>query len=327
MIAMPKLGFILDGMTYLKYYVPLVEEANARGFHSTFLISRSYKYNCPYVSNHQQILKNICDIYNIDLQVLDEKITKKLDIIFTVEGTKIQHIEKSKIFSLCYSTDFTLSYESYIDNVKYAIMSSKFIANYYGKTKSNNLYLGTPKFDVKLDDAIIRNKYNLDNDKYVTIFYPRLRDISSAPLRKITEDLNRLGYKSILKTRLKDPIAEADCRLSKFNFADASWHPHTSLELIQISDFVINFSSSVIEETTALQTPLINFHIKPFKKPFEFLYESSFVQNIDTNYSLPEFKNAVDRLTTLDFSNDFFEANKKMFDTKVSSKDIIDKIT
>ena len=320
-----KLGFILDGMTYLKYYVPLVEEANSRGAKSIFFISRSNKYNCPFVKDHLHVLKNICDVHCITLNSHDEKTINDCDVIFTIEGTKIQSIDKSKIFSLCCSTDFTASYDSYVDRVGHVVMSSNFIASYYGKTNSNNLYLGAPKFDVKLEEKSIKEKYGLRGKKIATLFYPRLRDIANAPVKKIVEDLKKLGYEVAIKTRGKDPLVET--YLTPFNFEDASWHPHTSLELIKVSDVVINFSSSVIEETTALQVPLINFHVKPFTKPFDFLYDFSFVQNLDTNYSFEEFENSINRLTTTRFSKEFLEANKKMFDTKTSSKDIIDKIT
>ncbi len=320
-----KLGFILDGMTYLKYYIPLVEEAKTRGVQSTFFISRSNKYNCPFTGNHLQVLKNICDTYDIVLDYHNEKAINNCNVVFTIEGTKIQSIDKSKIFSLCCSTDFTMSYDSYIDKVAYVVVSSNFLANYYKKANDKNLYLGTPKFDVKLKEESIRDKYDLRDKKIITLFYPRLRDIHQAPIRRIVEDLKKINYEVVIKTRGKDPISKTN--LSRFNFEDISWHPHTSLELIKISDIIVNFSSSVIEETTALQVPLINFHIKPFVKPFNFLYDSSFVKNLNVDYTFEEMKSSIENLTTTNFLNDFAVANKKLFDTKTSSKDIIDFIT
>jgi hypothetical protein len=239
---MKKLGFILDGMTYLKYYIPLIEEANFRGLSSTIFVSKSNKYNCPFAKDHHHVLKSICNSYNVSLFDHDEKLINNSDIIFTVEGTKIRSLDKSKIFSLCCSTDFTASYEKYVDDVAGVVMSSQFTANYYGKTGDKNLYLGTPKFDVRINLEDVKNKYGLVDDKYVTIFYPRLRDIGNSPVRKIAEDIKKLGYKVVLKTRGKDPIQELD--ITQFNFDDVSWHPHTSLELIKVSEFIVNFSSS-----------------------------------------------------------------------------------
>jgi len=321
---MKKLGFILDGMTYLKYYIPLIEEATLRGLSSAIFVSKSNKYNCPFAKDHLQILKSICKARNVALFDHDEKLINSSDIVFTVEGTKIHSIDKSKIFSLCCSTDFTASYEKYVDVVSHVVMSSQFVAGYYGKISDKNLYLGTPKFDVQIDVEEVKKKYGLADDKYVTIFYPRLRDIGSAPVRKIAEDMKKLGYKVLLKTRGKDPIQELD--ITRFNFEDVTWHPHTSLELIKASELIVNFSSSVIEETTALQVPLVNFHVKPFTKPFKFLYDFSFVQNLNTDYSFDELAGSTSRLTTTNFSKDFSDANDKLFDTRTSSRDIINKI-
>lgn len=320
------LSFLLSEMTFLKYYAPLIEESNKRGFKSNLIIFKSGKYNCPYVRNHIDVLKNFSNVNGVNLIEAREQNSLKQDVIFTVEGTKIDSVSKVDIVSLCCSTDFNALYERYVEKVKHVVMSSEFVATHYGKLNKKNAYLGTPKFDVKIDSSAVKEKYELTSKKYVTIFYPRHRDLSSAPLKKIVSDLRRLDYGVIFKTRGKDPVSFDDKTLVDRSFEDLSWHPHTSLELIKVSDFVINFSSSVIEETTAYQVPLINFHIKPFAKPFNFLYDYSFVENLKVDYSFEDLTKSIERLTTTNFSKEFTKANEKMFDTKTSSKDIFDKI-
>ena len=68
------------------------------------------------------------------------------------------------------------------------------------------------------------------------------------------------------------------------------------MQLLSISDVVINFSSTVIKESTMMKTPMINFHIKPFKKPLDELYGYNFIHNMkikDKNFSEQEFEEAI----------------------------------
>lgn len=317
--------FAISEMTALKYFLPLVVEGNKRGLRSTLILFRSNKYNCPFLKEHLEQLKLFSEIYNFTLCESGQD-DKTKDVVFYIEGAlRDKPICKSKSISLCYSTDFSAGYEKYIDEVDYVVFSSKHLSNYYNKHSEKNLYLGSPKFDCHLNSNDIIKKYSLDESKRkATIFYPRTRDIHSCPLQKISTHLKDAGFEIIIKSRMKDAIQENHLSLADKCLYDISWFPHTSLELIKVSDLIINFSSTVIEETTALKKPVINFHIKPFAKPLAFLYDYSFVKNLTVDFSKSEFQSSIDDLCAdKNLEDQFAAAKQSLFDTKNSSKDII----
>ena len=312
-------------MTFLRYFLPLIIEGNKRGLSSTVIMLPSRKYNCPYISQHTDQLKLLSEKYNFTLCNYGEE-NKNKEVVFLVEGVSKEKVSnKSKTISLCFSTDFTLGYERYINDVDHVVIVSKYVSEYYKKHSEKNLYLGSPKFDCVLDDDEILKKYTLDLiRKKAIIFYPRTRDLGLCQLERISSYLKELDYQIIIKSRGKDPIQQNHKHLAEKCLYDFSWFPHTSLELIKVSDLIINFSSSVIEETTSYKKPMINFHIKPFTKPFEFLYDYSFVKNINQDFQKKDFENAVINLQNNNYSTEFKLANDLLFDTKNSSKDIID---
>lgn len=314
--------FSLSGMTYLKFFLPLIIEGNKRNIHSEMLVSPSHKYNCPYL--YKDYLEKISKTYNFKIKSIEDDSVEK-DILFVVEGSSDNLINKRKTISLCCSTDFTVLYENYINRVDNVIFNSKFISDIYNKKNEKNLYFGTPKFDSVLEEESIFDKYSLNRDKkVVTIFYPRLRDINSCPLERIVKFLKEMNYQVILKSREKDPFVESHKIIADKFFYDMSWHPHTSLELIKVSDLIVNFSSSVIEETTFFEKPMINFHIKPFEKPLNFLYQFNFVKNLESNFLREDFEKSIWDLTNNSFKKDFNSASSLLLESKNSSKDILD---
>lgn len=317
-----KMKFLISEMTALKYFMPIVIEGNKNGIHSTLIVFPSGKYNCPFKKEHANQLRLFSEIHNFTLCEAGKE-NKNKEVVFLIEGgPKYKTINKSKSISLCYSTDFTVGYENYINEVDHVIFSSKYISNYYNKHNKKNLYLGSPKFDYELSDEEVLKKYSLDPlKKKAIIFYPRIRDIKLCQLEKISYYLRELDYQIVIKSRGKDPIQQNHNSLADKCLYDVSWFPHTSLELLKISNLVINFSSTVIEETIAFKKPMINFHIKPFRKPLDFLYDYSFVKNLDKNFEKLEFEK-----TVTNFENNTYDyeiANNLLFDTKNSSKDII----
>ena len=52
-------NFLLREMTHLRYFIPIVEEGNARGVKSNFYITHSGKYNCPNLPWNDDFLKKI----------------------------------------------------------------------------------------------------------------------------------------------------------------------------------------------------------------------------------------------------------------------------
>ncbi len=119
-------------------------------------------------------------------------------------------------------------------------------------------------------------------------------------------------------------------------FEDTSWYPHTTQELLQISDIVINFGSTTIEECIMQNVPLINFDVKPAvrngsKRPYrvthEYLYGYNYCIQMKKDFSEAELSAAVNYLTSTDLTEEFKKARQKhLFDHKGSCKRILDKL-
>ena len=138
--------------------------------------------------------------------------------------------------------------------------------------------------------------------------------------------LHALGYTILVKTRGKDP-APPGLRGDHY-FEDNSWFPHTSMELIKVSDFVLNFSSTVIKECIMLKKPIINIHIKPYDRPpAHFLYKYSYCKEIKRGCSFDEFRIAAENLVDKDHSDSYQQSiGNHLFDKKDVCKNILDYI-
>lgn len=218
-------------------------------------------------------------------------------------------------------TDFTISYSQYIDKVDHVVLPSKFFQEFYKIPDSpKNLYLGSPKYDINPNKAEILKKYNLEDKKHVLVIYPRSRDISKINIPKLYSILKELGYNIIVKSRGKDPINYK----GDHNLYDSKWFPHDSLELISISDLVINFSSTVIKELVLLKTPCINFNIKPFGLLLPFLYDKNTVQLDPNNFTQKDLTQSIEKITSYTDYDNLIE--KYLFKPTSVSKQILDKL-
>lgn len=291
-----KFNFILREMTHLRYYIPIIIEGNLRSIKSCFYIIKSNKYNCPF--KHVEFLKEISQKYNIEISY---NLPNKLyDFWFLNENsglnfiTPIEKCKKSKIIVTTYQTDFTVSYNSYKDHADYILMPSKNISSFYNLLSNKNVYFGITKYDTSFDKNKIIKKYNLNNQKKVLLVWPKNRDIDKYPIQ-IIKFLYDLNYEILVKSRKKDLISNSHMKiLNQYNskiFYD-NWFPHTTQELIESCEFVINCGSTTIEECIMHNKPLINFDIKPsvrhgqkvkYRVTHEYLYQYNFCKNITSN--------------------------------------------
>ena len=138
---------------------------------------------------------------------------------------------------------------SYYDEVDHIILPSKFMAEKYGfADRDKCLYLGSSKYDVELDKDQVLKKYNLPKEKErALVLAPRTRDLNNFDLNKMYKILRKHNYDVVVKSRGKDRLP--DRLMGDYYFEDASWFPHTSMELMKVSDIIINFSSTAIKET------------------------------------------------------------------------------
>jgi hypothetical protein len=107
----------------------------------------------------------------------------------------------------------------------------------------------------------------------------------------------------VVKSRGKEPISNS-AHHGDFYFLDKSWFPHTTIELIEVSDIVINFNSTCVKECAILKKPLINFNIKPWL-PLSELYNHSFCESLNTDCGQQEFTNSIKRLTESNLEESF----------------------
>ena len=142
----------------------------------------------------------------------------------------------------------------------------------------------------------------------------------------------------LVKTRGKDALLETFQNTLKnngdFYFEDDSWYPHTTQELLEVSDFAINFGSTSIEECVMHNTPLINFDVKPefrhgrlmeHRVTHSYLYDYNYCVQLNKDFKKSEMIAAVDYVCRTDHSNSFEQCrNNHLYTHKNSCKKILD---
>ena len=260
-----------------------------------------------------------------------------LDITNEVAKTK-----KAKTVVTTYQTDFVQCYPKYRDIADHILMPSLNIASHYGFEDNKNLYVGIPKYDTLFNKEEILKKYNLDpNKKKVLIMWPKTRDLAKFPI-DIIQNFQQLGWQVLVKARAKDPISEKTRRTLIENghqyFYDG-WFPHTSQELLEVSNLVVNCGSTTIEECVMHEVPLINFDIKPevrhgmkqkYRVTHDYLYDYKFCINIPSlnkNFNTAMLGAMISSLMQKDLKSEFKRCKREwLYDHKNTCKNLLDVI-
>ena len=304
-----KLGFILTQVTLLRYFMPLIIEGNKRGIKSTVFIfdNSPVKYNAP--SKHMDIINSLSSKYGFEIKQI-ENIDRFDGIVFILECSGMEAVQnKHKMVVLTATYDFVRHYDKYVDRADMIVFPSKFFAEYYEKISDKNLYVGSPKYDIELNKEEIKDKYNIGNKRNVLFLSPRPKyEVSDDRINKIYSHLHMMDFDIIVKTRGKDPVS-SNLRGDKY-FEDYSWFPHTSMELMEVCDLVVNFDSTGIKECVMMDIPVINFHVKPLKR-LDFLYNYDYCKELKLKIKFDEFKKEVNILLGKDLSDEFKKARKK----------------
>jgi len=313
--------FLLANISYLKYFLPIVKELTVRDEKSCFCIVDSPRESSPH--RHLSGIKSLSDKFGFSI-ARNTDLKKKHEVLLTIEGGGwLKSMGAIRKISLVALTDFTMTYDTYIDLVNNVIFPSRFFAEHYGKLSPKNLYFGSPKYDVDLDYEDIKTKYKITSTKNALVLFPRKRDIGNINMTKLYSNIHNLGYNIIVKTRQKD-TADISLRGDQY-YEDFSLFPHTTMELMRVCDFVINFDSTAIKECVMMDAPVVNFHIKPFEKPMGFLYNYNYCRNLSNNYTEESLKNAIDFLVSTNLDEEFRLARKNhLFDKNGVSKKIVD---
>jgi hypothetical protein len=324
------MNFLLMEMTYLKYFYPIVHACVQRNIPVNIFVQPTGKYNNPCSSKSSGILKKLFG-ENVNIQLLASGIENQHPII-TIEGVGTAQVPKdSKVYSLTYQTDFAFSYKKYKDQCENIFFISKKYAQFYDCLSEKNVYLGTPKFDKIPDRKEVFKKYkNLDEkSKHAFVLYPRKRDLNLDKLKEIYSGLKEENYSIIVKSRGKDPVRNDCFSRGDLYLEDEEWYPHPTLEALAVSDVVINFDSTGIEEAVQLRVPLINFRSKPFEPMLPFLYDYEYCVQVQKDIDLAHVKsttvNSLKSLLSKNLTSAFnasIEAN--MSPVKNSANEILD---
>lgn len=317
------MNFILDQMTFVKYYIPLVLAGNKRGLNSTFYYKpKPAKYNCP-IKNFKH-LECLSKEYGFKIKPLGPEYLEGLS--FFIESVSAEEVRSDKKISFTYMTDYILrtkKYPPYFDHIDHCIFPSKSFSRFAGlENHPKSLHLGSPKYDIDFDDQEISKKYNLSK-KNALILFPRSEYVRSIDFGKIFKSLSDLDYKIFIKTRGKDPV-NPQTYPDAVVLHDESWFPHPSLELLHSCDLMINFDSTGVKEAIMLDTPTINFNTKTRDRGFYgrlpyLVNESCVIHATDFNIT-----DKLLEVESRDFTEDFKETRKKhLFERKGVCDNII----
>jgi len=319
------MNFVLEEMTALRYFMPLIIEGNKRNIVSTVFVGSNSKYTSP--SKYSEYINNLSGEFGFSIKDFSSELIE--DVTFFVEGVGIDKIKgRGQKIILTYLRDFSVIYNEYIHKANYVIFPSLFFAEHYRTLSDKNLYIGSPKYDIIFDSEKIKNKYKIKTDKKnALIIFPLFEFLNKYQQKRILHFYNYLremGYHIIVKSREKHHVVEM--WHGDQYFEDYSWFPHTTMELISISDIVINFDSTAIKECVMMDTPVINFRNKP-NSMFGFLYNKMYTETLDFEVDFQRFRKSVEKLVNVDLNQEFFIAREKyLFQPQGVSKRILDKI-
>tara|TARA_R100000008_G_scaffold29926_1_gene16545 strand:- start:207 stop:1193 length:987 start_codon:yes stop_codon:yes gene_type:complete len=321
------INFVINGMTSLRYFIPLTEAAHLRGIKSRYFTAPSGKYNCPMSPKNYSILQEYSELHNFE--ILNATVAKQFEgDFFLIEGDGVGFLgPEQRKYSISYMTDYITSYDRYINHIDYAIFPSKFVSSLCDTpiVEEKSLYLGSPKYDVSLSRTEILNKYQIKSDKKKAfVIMPRTRDRQRVDFQTLYGCLRKLGFDIVTKTRGKDPYLSPDVQ-GDYHYMDFSWYPHDSMELIYLSDIVINFSSTAIKECALLRKPVVNFHVKPHPRRFDEFYDYEYCIELGNDFSSASIERAIEDLTTKDLSTAFdLVQSERLFKPGLTSEKILD---
>ena len=240
-------NFLISESTAFRYLIPIAKELKD----SKVILYSSGKYNDPLSKDNIFKTFDILKRNNIPYEIKTIAIQGTCVI---VENSCLEQVlpTDNKLYVITYMTDYASLYPTYKDRAENIFFPNERFALEYNCLSENNLYLGSPKYDIDLSSF---NK----TDPVITIFYPRNRDLNLDLLNPIIDKIPK-EYTIYVKSRLKDPIYIFDNdRIVK---CYDSYYPHTSMILLKKSNFIINFDSTTIKEAFYLRCPVINFKCK-----------------------------------------------------------------
>lgn len=261
--------FLLTECTFLRYFLPLANVFRSRGADVVLAITRTAKHSSPHLFLER--IKVIAQEH--DLEIAEIKDVKHADFVITVEGSGLSLLPErtrgSRVVVITYMIDFVSLYENYSAFADLIVFPGRYLPTLFGKLDGRNWYGGSPKYDVILDSKAIRERLQIDQEKKImTVLFPKARDLAAANLEIVYQALRDAGFFIVVKSRTKDSAPEGWQRGDLY-VEDNLWYPHETMELLSISEIVVQFGSTAIKEALMLDVKSINIDIKPSNHLFE----------------------------------------------------------
>jgi len=316
-------NFITQEMSFLRYFLPLIQRGNEKNISSTMYWLPCGKYTCP--QKNYKTLSSLSKQFNFNLIQLKKPI-KVNGPAFFIEGVGIDLIKGLKNINMTYMTDYQLLWPKYWNKIDYCIFPNKLFSQKINKQDDpKSLHYGSTKYDLRFDLDKIKNKYGLAK-KNALFLYPKSEDRRRINIDEILNTLRKQGYKVFIKTRGKDPINPKRHPESPV-IHDGGWFPHPSIDLLYACDLMINFDSTAVKEAAILKTPVINYHVKPENRGFygrlNFLLNEKFVFHANKD----SLEKIIKRVELINFSDHFSSLIKtKFFDRQVVCEKILSKV-
>ena len=276
--------FILVQTHMVKYYLPLIIEANSFGINSNVILINKPGFNNSF--DYEDDILELSKEYDFNVLKGIKCIPSK-GIVFIMEYRGIDLLKgKNYVVVLTHMSDFKHGgyYSRYESNskVKKIAMPGKYFAKIYEAESKKNMYYGSPKYDVKLNKQSIIDEYNLPEGKRALVIAPKKRDVEVINFPEIYRYLKRMGFTIIVKGRAKDRVP--DYLKGDIFIEDVKWFPHPTMELIVACDLLVNCGSSTIKEAVMLEIPIVNLNTKPYKKTFSVLYDYDYCISLNNDY-------------------------------------------
>jgi len=330
--------FILQEMSGLRTYIPLIREFNLLGARSSFIVYPKEKYNSPH--KHKEYLNRVClddKIATINFDKFRKNFKNKT--IFSVEGKRIIDYdggptineEENEVYSLPTQMEFLYHHQfQKKKKFKKLFQASRSMCDYYGYEDENFWFSGDPKYNVEFESALIKHKYNIKTNKKIALFV-RPEDPFEVPQEewhKALDHLRRMDFCIIIKSRGKHSMRFAPKAAKKVDyvFEDYSWFPHDMMELIHISDVCVNMDSSACMEMVMDNTPFLNYrvsdrpHVKAYAKSVglservnNFIYDYGFCKDNEEFLDFEDFEKQIEYLIEEDHSQEFSKIKDEYF--------------
>ncbi len=290
-----RLGFVLKEITYLKAFMPLVRLWEGR-YQIVFFVFREDEKATSPIRNRRHL--GVLEPYSrywfhsaVDLaeQCRREGIVNLITLEAMPLGEEPYEDDGLNVYVITHMTDFNRTLDWYYDKAGFVLFHSKYMAGEHaardrdGKFRYTGYsqYLALPE----LDRETILRKYDLPEGKrFLFVFGPQkkfYRDTRRI-IRWLGEYARERGILLLYKTRRKNPATPTLRWLLRGGrvFYDESYDPPTSLELMFVSDAVVNFDSTGIQEIVMLEKKTLNIHVKRGYRGMDDIYHEAPVTDL-----------------------------------------------